>query len=275
MKRIVFLFSTVLAVFLIIGLASTGVWAEDDIKEAMKADKTGTNPMNFTFDARIYNEFRWLNTAGDGQQNVTTFEFRAPFAGGKWQVRSKLRTVDLQADFNDDGTDDADEFGFGDIDVRFMTIPYMSQKGAMALGVEFFLPTASEDELGAGALTVAPLIFLAYFNPIGKGSILVPGYQHMFSVEEDDGRSEVHQGLIDIFLVKTWGGNQFWGYIDPQIILDYENDKEFMLLEIQAGMMTDKYFGTKGHSAYMMPSFGVGTDRPYDFSLEAGYKVVW
>ena len=48
-----------------------------------------------------------------------------------------------------------------------------------------------------------------------------------------------------------------------------------MLLELQAGMMTDKYFGTKGHSAYIMPSFGVGHYRPYDWSLEVGYKIVW
>jgi hypothetical protein len=48
-----------------------------------------------------------------------------------------------------------------------------------------------------------------------------------------------------------------------------------MLLEIQAGMMTDNLFGTKGHSAYVMPSFGVGSERPYDYSIEAGYKIVW
>jgi hypothetical protein len=273
------IFSAVLAGLLITGWMSTSALAQDDAKAAatgdikaqMKADKTGTNPLNFTFDARLYNEFQWLNTAGDGEQNITTFEFRAPFADGKWQFRSKLRAVNL----NDDGRDDVDEFGFGDMDIRFMTVPHLSKKGAVALGVEFFLDTASEDALGSGATTVAPLVFLAYFNPIGKGSILVPGYQHKFSIDEDKGRSDVHQGLIDLFLVKTWGGNQFWGFIDPQILLDYENDIEFMLLELQAGMMTDKYFGTKGHSAYVMPSFGVGEDRPYDFSLEAGYKIIW
>ena len=258
--------------------AAPGVRAqEEDVKEKLKADKTGTNPINFTFDARLYNEFQWLNTAGDGEQNITTFEFRAPFASGKWQFRSKIRAVNLQADLNDDGIDDVDEFGLGDIDVRFMTVPYlnMKKKLGVALGVELFLNTASEDELGAGAWSVAPLIFVPYFNPIGPGSILVPGYQHKFSIDEDDGRSQVHQGLIDLFLVKTWGGNQFWGFIDPQIILDYENDKEFMLLELQAGMMLDNYIRWKGHSAYIMPSFGVGTDRPYDFSLEIGYKIVW
>ena len=53
------------------------------------------------------------------------------------------------------------------------------------------------------------------------------------------------------------------------------NDNQFMLLEFQGGAMLDKLFGTKGHSAWLLPSFGVGGDRPYDFSLEVGYKIVW
>ncbi len=251
------------------------VHAQEDIKEQMKKDKTGSNPLNFSFDARIYNEYRWLNTEGDGYQNVSTFEFRAPFWKGKWQFRGKIRAVDLDADLNDDGNADLDESGFGDMDLRFMTIPILKKTWALATGVEFFLDTASEDALGSGANSVGPFIFFGYFNPFGPGSIFVPGYQHIFSIDEDDDRSDVHQGLIDLFIVKTFSNNQYWGYVDPQIVLDYENNEEYMLLEIQAGMMTDKYFGTKGHSVYMMPSFGVGEDRPYDFSMEIAYKIVW
>ncbi len=271
----------ILACLLVVGWMAPCAHAQDDaeavteeeVKAKFEKDKTGTNPVNFTFDARLYNEYRWLNTAGDGGQNLTTFEFRAPFASGKWQFRGKIRAVDLKADFNDDGTDDVDEFGFGDIDLRFMTVPYMNikKKFAMAMGVEFFLNTASEDELGAGATSVAPLIFLGFFNPIGPGSVLFPGYQHTFSIDEDDGRSRVNQGLIDLFLVQTFKENKFWTYVDPQIVLDYENDDYFMLLELQGGMMV----GPTGHSAYIMPSFGVGSDRPYDFSIEVGYKIVW
>ena len=281
MKQLIKYFQIFSIVAAVLCLAAPGVIAQEevttaeDVEQKFKKDKTGTNPMNFTFDARLYNEYRWLNTAGDGYQNLTTFEFRAPFASGKWQFRGKARGVILKVDPTS-STLGVDESGFGDIDLRFMTIPYMNLKkrSAVALGVEFFLDTASEDVLGAGATIIAPLIFYAYFNPFGPGSIIVPGYQHKFGIDEDDGR-EVHEGLIDMFMVKTWGGNQFWGFIDPQILLDYENDIEFMLLEIQAGMMTDKYFGTKGHSAYIMPSFGVGADRPYDFSLEVGYKIIW
>ena len=279
------IFSTILAGLLIAGWVSTSALAQDeaeaaakeDVKAKFEKDKTGTNPANFTFDARLYNEYQWLNTAGDGGQNITTFEFRAPFADGKWQFRSKLRAVDLKADFNDDGTDDVDDFGFGDIDVRFMTIPYMNMKKKLgvALGVEFFLNTASEDSLGAGAWTVAPLVFLPIFNLLGPGSIFVPGYQHKISFYEDSGRDQVHLGLIDFFLVKTFAQNQYWAYIDPQIVLDYENSREFMLVELQGGMMLDRFVGSKGHSIWILPSFGVGSDRPYDFSFEIGYKYIW
>jgi hypothetical protein len=255
--------------------ASQAAEEAEDIKEEMEKDKTGTNPLNFTFDARLYNEYQWLNTAGDGEQNITTLEFRAPLGDGKWQFRGKIRGQFLRADFNSDGIDDVDEYAFGDTDIRFMTIPYISNKMGVAPGIELILPTATDPSLGSGAFTVAPFVFLAFFKPIGPGSIFVPGYQHFVSLDEDPGRGRVNRGLIDLFLVKTFADNQFWAYIDPQVILDYENSNYFAQIELQAGTMLDKLLGTKGHSVWVMPSFGVGADRPYDVSLEVGYKVVW
>jgi len=266
----------VFTVFLAVGLVPMSAFSEEvvteaDVKAEFKKDSTGTNPMNFTYDARIYNEYQWLNTAEDGDQNITTLEFRAPLGEGKWQFRGKIRAQSL------DINNGADASGFGDTDLRFMTVPYMNmeKKLALAPGIEFLLPTATDPSLGSGAWTVAPFIFLGYFNPIGKGSIFIPGYQHFISLDEDPGRDKVHRGLIDMFLVKTFANNQYWAYVDPQIILDYENSKEFMQLEFQGGMMLDKLFGSKGHSVWVMPSFGVGAYRLYDYSLELGYKYVW
>jgi len=282
MKKEMKIMMMVFAVFLAVGLVPMCAFSEEvmtktDVEAKFKKDSTGTNPLNFTYDARLYNEYQWLNTAGGGGQNITTMEFRAPLGKGKWQFRGKFRGQSIGADTNDDGSDDLDASGFGDTDIRFMTVPYMNIKKGIALapGVELLLPTATDPALGSGAWTVAPFIFLGYFNPIGKGSIFVPGYQHFISLDEDPGRDKVHRGLIDMFLVKTFANNQYWAYVDPQIILDYENSKEFMQLEFQGGMMLDKFVGAKGHSIYAMPSFGVGADRPYDYSLELGYKYVW
>jgi len=105
--------------------------------------------------------------------------------------------------------------------------------------------------------------------------LIAPAYQHKFSVHEDDGRADVHQGLIDIFILWISPNKQFWTLVDPQIILDYENNREIFLIDAEMGMMLDKFLGTKGHSAYIRPSAGLGGHRPTDASLEFGYKVIW
>jgi hypothetical protein len=273
---------TSLRLFLIAALAIVGIpsqaLAADDAQAAMKADKTGTNPINFTYDARLYNEYQWLNTEGDGDQNITTLEFRAPIMDGRWQFRVRTRYQGIEADLNDDGRDDLDESGWGDTDIRFLTVPYMdmSKKMAIAVGLEIFFDTASDDALGSGATSLGPQVFAVFFKPFGgMFDLISPAYQHKFSVDEDDGRSDVHQGLIDLFFLKTSKDKQRWALIDPQGVLDYENDTEFMLVDIEVGTMLDKYLGTKGHSVYLRPSFGIGTHRPYDGSVEVGYKMIW
>ena len=268
----------VLAAILAIVTLAFDAAAKEDPQLDMKADKTGTNPINFTFDARIYNEFQWLNTDGDGNQNITTFEFRAPLLDGKLQFRVKARYFDISADLNDDGTDDLDDSGFGDTDIRFLTVPYlnMAKKLAIAGGLEVFLDTASEDVLGSGATSLGPQVFAVFFKPFGGlFDLISPAYQHKFSIEEDDGRSDIHQGLIDIYFLKMSSDKQRWVLINPTGVLDYENNTEFLNIDVEVGTMIDKYFGTKGHSVYLRPGFQIGADRPVDGSLECGYKIIW
>jgi hypothetical protein len=40
-------------------------------------------------------------------------------------------------------------------------------------------------------------------------------------------------------------------------------------------LLLDYWFETKGQSAYVMPSIRIGHDRPYDWSLEPAWKIVW
>lgn len=247
-------------------------------QDETKSDKTGTNPINFSYDLRLYNEYQWLNTDGDGDQNITTLEFRAPLLDGKLQFRVRARGVFIEADVNDDGNDDLDDSGWGDTDIRFLTVPYMNmeKKMAIAVGMEIFFDTASEDSLGSGATSLGPQLFAVFFKPLGgMFDLISPAYQHKFSVDEDSGREKIHQGLIDLFLLKTSKDKQRWALIDPQGILDYENNNEFMLIDVEVGTMLDSYFGIKGHSVYLRPSLGVGAYRPTDGSLEFGYKIIW
>lgn len=267
-----------LTTVILLGAVCVDATAQEDAQAAMKADKTGTNPINFTYDVKIYNEYQWLNTAGDGGQNLTTFEFRAPLLDGKLQVRVKASYGDIEADVNDDGSNDLDDSGLGDTAVRLLTVPYMdmANKRAIAVGLEAFLDTAEEDSLGSGATSLGPQVFVVFFKPFGGlFDLAAPAYQHKFSVDEDDGRSKVHQGFIDVFLLKMSQDKQRWAMINTTAIFDYENHTEFLNVDIEMGTMLDEMLGTQGHSVYLRPGFQVGADRPVEGSVEAGYKIVW
>jgi len=244
------------------------------------SDKSGTNPINFQRDLRIYNEYLWLNTEGDGNQNLTTLEYRTPFAGGKWQFRTRLPYSSLTADFNGDGIDDIDDSGLGDVNFRLLTVPYFKGANAVAFAMEVFLDTASDDSLGAGNTSLAPVVFVGHFfrggfGPWKKGGLFAPGLQYKFSVDEADGRAKTEQIILDInFLLQSEDG-QSWLFAEPQIVFDQETNADFAIMDIEFGWMMTKWWPKlKGQSFYVRPTFTIGTDRPMDYGLELGYKFI-
>ena len=259
----------VVTLFATIALTSVGFAQDQD----QKADKTGTNPINFSKDFRVYNNYTWLNTLGDGSANVVTVEYRTPFAGGKWQWRVRGRYTAISADLNDDGIDEFNETGLGDVDMRFLTVLKlnMENKTAWAAGLEVFLNMASEDVLGTGTMALGPQLFYVKFLPRG---LFAPGLQYKFSIDEDSGRSDIDQILIDLNYLRMGADKQSWFFTDPQIIIDNETNTEFAIVDFEFGWMMSKWTDLKGHSFYVRPSIGVGADRLTDYSLEVGYKVV-
>lgn len=267
----------IIRAIVLMSLLVTPALAYAQEKPDFSKDKTGTNPINFTFDFRLYNEYSWLNTRGDGNNNVTTLEYRQPILGGNWQFRTRIRATSIEADVNDDGIDDLDSSGLGEVDFRFLTVPYinMAKRHALVVGLETFLPTGNS-VVGSQRLSFGPQVFGVFFAPFGiKGTLIAPTYQHRFSVYEQDDADALHQGIIDVFLLWQSGDKQRWVLADPQLVLDYKEDKEFALIDVEFGTMLDNYLGIKGHSAYVRPSVGIGGNRPTDGSIEVGYKIVW
>ena len=276
-----FLVATVIAVPLLIALSlpSLAVAQEGEgLAEGAatdKNDKTGTNPVNFQRDVRVYNEYLWLNTAGDGNQNLTTLEFRTPFAGDKWQFRTRIPYNKVTADVNDDGMDDIDDSGLGEVNFRLMTVPVLKGANAFAVGMDVFLDTASEDSLGAGATSLAPVVFWGHFfkggwGPWKKGGLFAPGLQYKFSIDEDDGRDEVEQIIIDINYLLQAEDGQSWLFVEPQIVFDQKTKEDFAIIDIEFGWMRR----TEGQSWYLRPTFTIGSDRPTDYGIEIGYKWI-
>lgn len=267
-----------------LALPSLAVAQEDEgIAEQLAedtSDKTGTNPVNFQRDLRFYNEYSWLNTAGDGNQNAFTMEYRQPIFNSEWQFRARVPYISsLRADFNNDGNYDVDVSGLGDANFRLLKKPWFKGPHAIAIALEVFLDTASKDELGLGNWTLGPQIFYAYFfgkNPIPipgyrGGGLFAPGLQFRFSVDEDEGRSKTDAIAVDINYLAMSEDKTRWLFINPQILSDQENNQDYAFIDIEFGWMNKK---RKGQSWYVRPTFTIGAERPTDFGIELGYKFI-
>ncbi len=267
--------TTALASFLFT-MTNFGIALAQDNSEAEQADterfrskddKTGTNPINFQKDIRFYHEYQDLGNGNEG--NVSTFEYRTPFADGKWQFRIKVpyRSLDISGPgFS------IDESGLGDVNFRVLTVPYLNAetRQAFAYGLEVWLPTASEDILGYDDVVLGPQLFYAFFNPFGiETSGLFPGIQQAFNLGSDVG-DDVNETRFDVFFLKQWPEQQVYMLLNPQYIIDWENDVEGGVFDAEFG-----YTWKSGVTLYARPGYGMGPDEPLDWNFEAGIKYIF
>ena len=66
----------------------------EEVEEGKKNDNTGTNPINFTYDARFYIETSWLD---GGSLIAPTFEFRAPLGRDLYNLTNQPRLCRIVA----------------------------------------------------------------------------------------------------------------------------------------------------------------------------------
>ena len=260
-----------LAVVALAAVASAPALAQSGSSEAelvAKADKSGTNPINFTNDLRAYYEYQDLSGGGEG--HVGTLEGRTPIFDGKVQVR--VRVPFKAVDF-DVGGMNISESDLGDINARLLAVPYLDPKNglALAVGLEMFFPTAGDDVLGEGKFSLGPQIFGVKFAPFGiKGSLIAPAVQQVFSVAGESDRTAVNKTQLDLFILKQSDDKRTYVLLDPQYVIDWENDKQFGLFEAEAG-----YVFESGISLYGRPGVGFGGDKPIDFNFEVGIKYIF
>lgn len=264
---------------LALALGPTGALAQDD--------NTGTNPANFTYDSRLYFEMAELDDPG-GSLITSTYELRWPLGrdvanvtgeddgfysrlGKKFGMRVRARYQSLSVD-----TPGADNFGtsqvsgIGDIDARVLYMAYASKRVIVVPGLEAYFDTATNPALGNGANVLAPVLFAVFPGVLGGQSLFAPGYQYLFDIS--GGGTKVSRSQIDLYFVWLLGKGKNWLIVDPQIVLDHENKREPALIEVEWGYMIAPSIGA---STYVRPGVGIGSDKPYTWNLEFGFKYVW
>ncbi len=245
-------------------------------------DNTGTNPVNFTYDLRFITEMQWFKDDG-GSLLKHTLEWRAPLGGDIGNLGGGSTISDLGKRFGlrmrayyqnlslNDGTGNlgsSSVSGIGDIDARILWIATVNRKWGLVPGLEAIFNTASNDFLGSGSTSLAPVVFVPLFNVLGPGSLFAPGYQYVFDVAGNN----VSRSQIDLYFVWILAGGKNWLLFDPQIILDHENSRDFMQVDAEWGFMIVPLSGISG---YVRPGIGIGADRPFDWNFEFALKFVW
>lgn len=204
------------------------------------ADRSGTNPANFSRTLQLRGEYYSL-AGGDLEAAKGLLLYSQPVGS-----RSKL---DFEVPFVT-ATDafGADLHGFGDVSASYKLRPYLSKSLALITGLKVTAPTASRDELGSNRWAMAPGVTAAFFFPRQR-LIFAPTYQHTFSLSDSSapasfdpaagetsiGRApvnraatsdDIHSGTFDLYLVCMFKGGRRWLLVDPAITIDYEQDDE-------------------------------------------------
>jgi len=272
-----------LTILALVGLVTAGLAAPVLAQE----DNTGTNPVNFTYDYRLYSEMQGL-PMDNSSLIINTIEFRWPFGrdvanlkgvgagspyhdmGKKFGMRIRARYSNLSLEMTDSETYSVS--GIGDLDARLLYLPYVGTKTIIAIGLEGFFDTATNDALGSGKTLLGPTLIGVFPGLLGRGSLFAPAYQYVFDVAGSADRADVSRSQLDLYFVWTLAGGKNWLIVDPQVIFDHKNDKVPALAEFEWGFMIAPSAGVSG---WIRPGVGIGSDRLYDWNLEGGIKFVW
>jgi len=219
-------------------------------------DKTGTDPSKFLRTLILLNEFRSLGE--ERSFNETIYRYIQPVGKVKFQLSLPLDRTDAT------GTSQS---GFGELGLKANYLPHRSSKSAIVLNLETFFPTATKDVFGTGKYVASPGATFAFFFDGGR-VIFAPSIQEKFSYAGDEHRDSVNQTLVDTYFVYK-PTKTSWIIVDPQFVFDHEQDTFFQQTEVEYGRLM-----FAGVSTYVRPGIAIGDDRPADWNLEFGIKVI-
>lgn len=150
-----------------------------------------------------------------------------------------------------------DEFGIGDMVTQLLYKPYADEKKAFLYGLRLDLPTATQDELGAGGLTIAPIGVAAWF-PAKKW--IVAGVGQYFTASNLDNdplpgeRDRSELSIRPIVIYQPMKPYMSWLNLDPDLKIDFLADNEMSLnVGVEYGKMM-----SRTSAFFIKPSANVG-----------------
>lgn len=222
----------------------------------------GTNPTLLATTAGIqytYNDIRGGLSSGLWEAYVGV-----PF-GSRKQFQLQLTVPYANGALNND-------FDFGDVSLKFVHVVDVNASRGIAYTAELSVDTAARPDLGNGQEVLELSGFYAKFLP--GGSIIAPALVQTVGL---DGKGPNGRGInrttFDLYYVPKLANPKFFMTFDPALTYDWETDQGFASLQVTFGMLTGKISGGDSQ-IFIKPGIYAGGDRPLDFSVQVGFKVL-
>lgn len=229
-----------------------------------EADSTnnGTDPTRLISSAAVVYEHNDL--LPDFSRDVIRLDLTLPFGErADYSVRLRVPIVRLDAGGERDP-------GLGDVSVQLTHVFGLTPQRGMVAQVELVADTAERAELGTGKHVLKGTLIYAKFL---SGGIFAPAVVHSASVGGDSGRGDVQSTTFDFYYVPKLADPRTFVTLDPAVTVDWENSGEFASFAATIGRAVGRAFGGNAQ-VFVKPTVFAGADRPGDWSIELGFKVL-
>ncbi len=255
MERMRYLFSTICIALLVCAPAL-----------AQERAKTGADPTDFITRYEPSYEHKEL----DNDSDLNIFVLRTDLALRRdLSLRVDFPLVHFDPDSSLDRLGFDSETGFGDMVTQLIYKPYSGDQLAAIIGLRIDWDTATEDEVGQGGTTFAPLGAVAWYPR--RQWIIAPVLQWFLGDDLDNDPLPGHRDRNELsyrqlVLWQPMKPYMSWLLLDPEFIVDFEDDDETLTVGIEYGKMI-----TKTVAVFVKPSFGLG-DSEVDWAIKIGFR---
>jgi hypothetical protein len=222
----------------------------------------GTNPARMSRTLEIKDEYLWLNNGV--RSNVFRLGYTMPFGQNlDWSLKITLPVASL---YGVPGNPSS----AGDVGFKVTHVFSVAETHAWAGSAEVLINSADQG-LGYGQNAMKLQAFYVRF--LKDGSIFAPTLVQTFGLENNPDVADLNLTTADFYYVPKLADPKTLLTLDPSLTHDWANDRTYAGLAVTAGRVVGKTFG--GTSiVFVKPSMLFGNDRPGDWGVEVGFKVV-
>lgn len=224
-----------------------------------EAADNGTDPTKLR--RTFWTSYEHMDLSNDASRGTFKLMYETPMSQ-KTSLRLTLPAVAIDAPGVDSGME------LGDVALRVTHLLSVTRDRGIVLQGEIFADTAGRPELGYGTTVLKGTVIYAKF--LQGRQIFAPAVSHAQSVGGD---RQIRETTVDFYYVPKLPDPAWYMTVDPAIISDWENDRLYSSIAVTTGRAVGKIGGGVAQ-VYLKPSVLIGGDRPADWAIEAGFRVI-